>query len=297
MTTKSKLNELELRCRAKKIAHRVCQACGYYNNKEIIKLEKKTREKGSGKPRETAATVAKNTEKQKIAKNLKQNKTEVKDKNPEIEDIFIDVGYNFEQASSIVKLGDRATIASKANILLNNKISVKALDDRAGVASILYALSMIKKDDLKCNLIVLFSAQEETGERGAKTSAFKVNPDISISVDVSFAYTSDAIEHKCGKMGKGVMIGIAPTLNKEVSRELQNLAQENDIYYQLEVMGGATSTNCDVIGTTKNGIKTGLLSIPLKYMHSPIEMASIDDIISTSKLISKFVMKAGESNV
>lgn len=72
------------RCRAKKIAHRVCQACGYYNNKEIIKLEKKTKEKGSEKTRETAGTSAKNTEKQKSAKNQKQNKTEVKDKSPEI---------------------------------------------------------------------------------------------------------------------------------------------------------------------------------------------------------------------
>lgn len=220
-----------------------------------------------------------------------------KDKTPEVDEILIDIGYNKQQAQAIVSLGDRITIFSKTNMLLNNRISTKALDDRVGVASILYALSLIDLTKIDCNLIVLFSAQEETGERGAKVSAFTHKPDIAICVDVSFAYTSDAIEQKCGKMDEGVMIGISPVLNKNISDFLISAAQNSNIPYQLEIMAGDTSTNADVISITKDGVKCGLLSIPIKYMHSPIETVCIDDVVSTSKLIAEFISKAGEFDV
>jgi endoglucanase len=213
---------------------------------------------------------------------------------PEVVDVLIDIGLSQDEAKQKVSLGDRVTIQSESHELLNNRVATKAIDDKAGIVSILKALEILSEKKPDCGLGVLFSVQEETGERGARVGGFTVDPDIAIAVDVSFAYTSDAVEHKCGKMGEGVMVGIAPTLTRQISKDFEQLAKQAGIKYQLEVMGGETSTNADALGVTKKGVKTGLLSIPLRYMHTPIEVVQMEDIENTAKLLAEFVLKAGE---
>lgn len=209
----------------------------------------------------------------------------------EIDDIFIDIGFNKEQAQEKVKLGDRVTIRSTYRELLNDRVSVKSLDDRSGVVSILEALNILKGKDLNVNLVVLFSAQEEIGGSGAKVASYGITPDIAIAVDVSFAYTSDAQEHKCGKMGKGAMIGVSALLDKNLSDTLIEIAKQKEIPYQLEIITGrSTGTNADSIICTKNGVRTGVISIPEKYMHTPIEVVEISDIQAVSKLMAEYVL-------
>lgn len=210
---------------------------------------------------------------------------------PKMSDIFIDIGMTKEQAGKLISLGDRAVIKTECCELLNGLITGKALDDRAGVVAILHALDIIKGDELSCSISVLFSSQEETGERGAKTASYKINPDVAIVVDVSFALTADDSEYKCGKLGAGGMIGIAPSLNKAMSNSLIEIAKNKNIPYQIEVMNGTTGTNADVIGVTRSGVKTGTLSIPLKYMHTPVEVVDIADIEKTGELIAEFLRR------
>ncbi len=212
---------------------------------------------------------------------------------PKIEDVFVDIGYTKEQASEIVSLGDRVIIDSYPCTLNKNRVMSRAIDDRSGVASILYALDLVKNKELNYNVAVLFSAQEETGERGAKVGAYTINPDLAIAVDVSFALTPDDKPYKCGKMSEGVMIGIAASLSKEMSEEMINLAEKSNISYQKEVMGATTGTNADAIGVTRSGVKSVTLSIPLKYMHTPIEVVDTYDIICTSNLIADFLVNGG----
>lgn len=212
---------------------------------------------------------------------------------PQIDEIFIDVGMGKEKASEVISLGDRVSINSGYHKLLNDRVSVKALDDRAGVLSILKALELVKGKALPYRVAVIFSSQEEVGGTGAAIGAYNINPDVAIAVDVSFAYTSDAIEHKCGKMGQGVMIGYAPVLNKQLSDTLLAIAKRKEIPYQIEVMGGRTSTNADELSISRSGIKTALLSIPLKYMHTPVESCQISDIDSVAQLISAFILVGG----
>ena len=159
----------------------------------------------------------------------------------------------------------------------------------------MYALELLKNKKLDCGLSVLFSSQEELGLRGATIGSYLLKPDIAVSVDVSFGYTSDAPEHKCGKMGEGPMIGIAPTLDREIGNELMITATENSIAYQLEVMGEETSTNADAIGMMRGGIKTGLVSIPIRYMHTPIETVVLSDIENVGCLLAKYVERKGAS--
>lgn len=212
---------------------------------------------------------------------------------PDIDDILIDIGMSYQEAQKVVRLGDRVMIHSEFCDLLGSRISSKALDDRCGIVAILEALEQLKDKELHCGLTVLFSAQEETGERGAAIASYELNPDIALAVDVSFAHTPDARAHQCGKLGKGVMIGIAPTLNKKVYQKLIALAKAQQIPFQEEVMGGKTGTNADVIGVQHGGIQTGLLSIPLKYMHTPIEVIDINDLENVSNLLAQYILSFG----
>ena len=208
---------------------------------------------------------------------------------PELSDICIDIGMTKEEAEKTVSLGDKIVFRQKSAELLGDRITGAALDDRCGAAAILYAVDRLKNEQVNCSYTVLFSTQEEVGERGAKIGVFDISPDIALAVDVSFALTSDDSELKCGKMGKGCMIGFAPTLDRELSRQLADIAEKNGLPYQREIMGGETGTNADRFSVNCGGVKTCTLSIPLKYMHTPVEVISMSDVENTGELIAAYI--------
>ncbi len=215
------------------------------------------------------------------------------DEIPDIGDMVIDTGYTKEQLSNLIMYGDSITIDSEYNELLNGRVSAPAIDDRAGVAAILYALELIKDKECAYNIDVCFSSQEEGGEVGAKISSYKLNPDIIIECDVSFAVTPDDKPYECGKMSKGVMIGISPSLSRKMSYRLIDIAKEENIPYQLEVMSDGTGTNADVYTVSMGGCISSTLSVPIKYMHMPVESVDIEDIKSTGRLMAEFCVKGG----
>lgn len=208
---------------------------------------------------------------------------------PEISDICIDIGMTKEDAEKIVSLGDKIVFDQQCAELLGDRITGAALDDRCGVAAILYAVDKLKNEKLNCSYTVLFSTQEEVGERGAKIGVFDIAPDIALAVDVSFALTADDSELKCGKMGKGCMIGFAPTLDRELSKQLTETAKRNGLPFQLEIMNGETGTNADRFSVNCGGVKACTLSIPLKYMHTPVEVISMSDVSNTGELIAAYI--------
>ena len=204
------------------------------------------------------------------------------------EDIFIDIGMSREQAEKTVSLGDRVLISNQLCNLQGDVVTAHAIDDRSGVAAILYALDILKKQSQKYNINVLFAVQEEIGERGAEIGIQNLNPDIALVVDVSFARVAGDNPEDCGKMSCGPMIGVAPSLSRQISEELKSTAIKMNIPYQIEVMNGKTGTDADVIGISNGGIKVCTVSIPLKYMHTPVETINIKDIENTAKLIAQF---------
>lgn len=211
---------------------------------------------------------------------------------PEMEDICIDIGMTKEQAEKAVSLGDKIVFSAHCEKMQGDRITGASLDDRSGVAAILRALELLKGEPLKCGLTVLFSAQEEVGERGAKTAAFDIEPDIALAVDVSFALTADDKEEKCGKLGGGCMIGFSPVLDRELSEQIRGIAEREKMPYQIEIMSGETGTNADRFSVNKGGAKAVTLSIPLKYMHTPVEVISLADVENTARLIAAYVKEA-----
>ncbi len=208
---------------------------------------------------------------------------------PEITERAIDIGMDAEQAKARIPLGTRAVFAARFEELLNERVCSKALDNRAGVASILYALSLVTGQVLPVNVIVAFCVQEELGLRGAKTAAYGIRPDAAIVVDVSFAHTPDADKTACGTLGGGAMLGISPVLDATMTDSLRNLAEKQNIPFQFEVMGGTTGTDADTVSLTAEGIPSALLSVPLRYMHTPAEVVSLYDIRAVARLIAAFI--------
>lgn len=211
-----------------------------------------------------------------------------------LENAAVDTGYSKKQLEKIVSLGDKITFDSSFAQLMNGRVTGKAIDDRSGVASILYALELLKGRELKYNLAILFAVQEEVSSKGAIIGSYTAEPDLAIAVDVSFAQTPDVKPWKCGKMGEGAMIGIAPSLSKDITRELTAIAEEKGIKHQTEVMGSRTGTDADDISISKCGVRTGLISIPQKYMHTPVEVVETADIEAVGRLMAEFANAGGE---
>lgn len=212
-------------------------------------------------------------------------------KPPKIDEIAIDVGMTKAEAEKVISLGDRVTFKRNFNELVGTQVCSNVLDDRSGVASILLAVEKLKDVDAK--ITVCFSSQEEVGTRGAKTVAYGKDVDEAIVVDVSFGYTPMCKKSDCGEIGKGVMIGVAPILDNTMSNKMQEIAKAKNISHQIEVMGGGhTGTNADVITINQCGIKTSLLSIPEKYMHSPIEIVDTKDVEATAVLVCEYIMES-----
>ncbi|MCC8023226.1 MAG: M20/M25/M40 family metallo-hydrolase [Clostridiales bacterium] len=214
-------------------------------------------------------------------------------KAPKLEEIAIDIGYEKEKAEKLVRPGDRVTLKRNFLPLAGSRFACSYLDDRAGVTAVLECLEELKGKEHGCTLSVLFSAQEELGTRGAGVGAYPIDPNECISLDVSFAATPDSDPNQCGTLSQGPMIGIAPVLSRRISRTLIETAGKRDIPYQLEVMGGTTGTNADRITLVKGGIPCGLVSIPIRYMHTPVETADARDIAATASLLAAYVMERG----
>ena len=215
------------------------------------------------------------------------------DKLPEADEMAIDVGMDAKRARKRLPPGTRVTFRPNFAELGGGRVSSKALDDRAGVASVLYCLSLLQGERLPCDVAVAFAVQEELGCRGSAAAAFGIRPDKAIAVDVSFAYTPDAKRHKCGLLGKGPMVGWAPGLDAAMCLDLERTAAARRIPFQQEVMGGDTGTDADAIAGTRAGIPTALLSIPLRYMHTPAEMADVADVENTGRLMAAYILERG----
>lgn len=213
---------------------------------------------------------------------------------PEIDDISIDIGMTKEQAERCISLGDRVTFKRNFTQLAGSQISSSVLDDRVGIAAIILAIE--KLSNVNAKITAVFSSQEEVGTRGAKVVPYGKKIDEAIAVDVSFGYTPMCDKSDCGEIGKGPMIGMSPILDRKISNRLKAVAQKNNIPYQIEVMGGGhTGTNADVITVCSQGVRTALISIPEKYMHSPIEVVDTADIEATADLIAEYIKeKAGD---
>ncbi len=215
---------------------------------------------------------------------------------PEIEKLYIDIGYSAEKAKELVPPGSRVVVRSKLTKLLGKRVSCKALDNRAGAASLIRAVELIAQSGarLNCRLSILLSTREETGGQGAAVGSFSIAPTQAIVVDVGFASQPGVAPEQSGELGKGPMIGCAPTLDYGMTAALRRLADEKNIPWQHDIMGGSTGTNADEIAVSRGGVRCGLVSIPERSMHTAAEVVDIDDIENVAKLLAEYALSFGQ---
>ena len=224
-------------------------------------------------------------------------KGDSKNEGVDLKTLAVDIGYSKDKAMELVEIGDRVTLKTPQMELLGDRIVSGSFDDRCCIAVILRALELTKGKLNNLKLSVMFSVQEETGGSGAKTGSFSLMPDIAIALDVGFGDDPYTDKTQTITLGKGPSIGISPTLDRVLTKELKDLCTEKNIPYQHDVMGGRTGTNADSINNTGCGVKTALLSVPLRYMHTGCEVISVEDIDNTAKLLAEYLLKKdGECN-
>lgn len=209
--------------------------------------------------------------------------------------IKLDTGLG-AMAREVVSPGDQVTFNTSAAELIGSRVTGKSFDDRAAVACLLTLAERLRRHKLPCNVVFVFCDMEELGMRGSRTAAYSVNPDEAIAVDVSFGDGPGISPDQCGKLGEGGMIGISPVLDKAISQKLIRLAEETEIPFQREVMGGITGTDSDVISITREGVRTGLVSIPLRNMHSDVELVDLNDLNAVIDLLEAYILSGGVMN-
>lgn len=225
---------------------------------------------------------------------------EERGKAPKYHEMWIDIGVtSSEEALQLVPIGTPATRALRLESLRGDLVVSRALDNKAGLCSIMLALQHIhaQRDRLKAGVYVVSAVQEEVGSRGSHTSAYTVRPDIAITVDVTFASDyPQTSKPRLGdvKLGGGPGITLGAFVNGRITQRLLDIAQESNIAFQYDVQGGSTGTDNDEVQVVHGGVATGLLNIPSRYMHSGSEIVSLADIDATAELMARFVLSLEE---
>ena len=201
--------------------------------------------------------------------------------------MYIDIGAaNREMAERCVSIGDMGAFVGGFYVQ-NGKVIAKAMDNRAGCYVLIEAIKQVKSNN---DLYFVFTTQEEVGLRGARTAAYEIAPDYAISIDISDAGDIPGARKTAVALDKGACIKVmdySVIINREVREKLIEVAEKNGVKYQLEIMmdGG---TDAGVMQFARGGVKTGGISIPTRYYHTPAEVISIDDLNACTKLAVLF---------
>jgi len=214
---------------------------------------------------------------------------EEREKPFDVDKLYIDCGLTEEQAKA-VPVGTRVVYDTEPLSLAGDYVSGKSFDDRACFVILLRAMDMLKDKDIPVDVVVLGSVQEEYTMMGAKTGAFSQMPDWALATDVTFGRQPDAPRSATVALGSGPAIGVGPHLHRSISDKLRALSPDASI----EILEGGTGTNASGFQIAREGIPTGLISLPQRYMHTPVEVVKLEDIESSAKLIADWVLSLGE---
>ena len=213
-------------------------------------------------------------------------------KMPKIKDLWVDIGAkDKEEAEQKVCVGDPITVELEYRELLNNLIVAPATDDKAGVWVVMEALRRIDPAKLKVGVFAVSTVQEEVGVRGAITSSFGIDPYIGIATDVTFATDCPSLEKKENgdvKLGGGPVLTRGPNITTKLVNGLVNVAKQHEIPVQIIAEGKITGTDARAMQVNRSGVATALISIPNRYMHTPVEMISLHDIDYTADLMARY---------
>ncbi len=213
----------------------------------------------------------------------------------ELRDLWVDIGAkDRKDAQRLVAVGDPITCALDMIDLKNGLVSAPAFDNKCGVFVVMEALRLAAQKNLKCALYAVSTVQEEVGLRGARTSCYGIDPHVGIAVDVTHGTDyPDIDKRRFGQiqLGKGPVISIGANINPAVCKLLQETARSRKIDVQTEAAPAGTGTDANVMQISRSGVATGLLSVPNRYMHTPVEVVSLADLEHAALLLAEAVAR------
>ncbi len=210
-------------------------------------------------------------------------------------DLWLDIGArNGDEAKQLVRVGDAVTLQLGFQAMPNGLANAPGMDDATGLWVVVESLRRAQKQGLSCSLYAVSTVQEEIGLRGARTSAFGIDPHVGVAVDVTHATdcpTVDKNQNGDIKLGGGPVIFRGPNMNPVVVNRLLKTCDADKISYQIAASGRAQPNDSNTIQISRAGVAAGLVAIPNRYMHSAVETISLEDIDSAANLLAGFAIR------
>ena len=219
------------------------------------------------------------------------------DKSVPLNELYVDVGLSQKEAERAIPVGTPMVYRAGCFPLGEEQMCGKSMDDRACFVTLLRAAELLRDKELDVELHIMGSTREEVSGAGAVVGTWAVAPDFCVAVDVTHGKTPDGPADKTFALGGGPAIGVGPNMTRWMTERMIAKAREHGIPYQLEIMSGHTGTNGWEMQISREGVATSVLSLPLKYMHTPVETLSLADMEGVAQLLAAFVENLGKEAV
>jgi len=206
-----------------------------------------------------------------------------------LEDLYVDTGRSKEELEELVEVGTLVRIESPFTELNNGYIAAQAMDDRSGVAALVETLKRLTTRRHAWDVYAVATAQEEVSGLGAMSAAFRLEPHIGIAIDVTYGNSPGVPDRKSYELNKGPAIGLGPNFHPRITSKLCDLAKENEMPYQIEADPSPGGTDAYSLQVSRAGIPAGLVSIPLRNMHTTVEVLKLEDIKRLAELLAIFI--------
>jgi endoglucanase len=211
-----------------------------------------------------------------------------------IEYLLVDVGLTQRQVERRVRIGDLVSFAQAPQELGTDLLAGHSLDNRASVAALYECLLILQDRRLKWDVWAVATVQEEETLAGALTSAYQLRPAVAVAIDVTFAAGPGSPSYQTYPLGKGVTLGWGPNIHPALNKIFSEIADKYEIPYKIEVMPRHSGTDAMALQMAAEGIPTMVVSIPLRYMHTPVELISMKDVRRTGRLLAEFAAQLDE---
>ena len=218
-------------------------------------------------------------------------------KPPTYDTLFVDTGLTPSELKRNIRVGNIISFANPPRTLEGGYITGHSLDNRISVAALDVCLEEIRNYNLESNVVFAATSSEEERANGARTSTFQLMPDLAIALDVTFAREPGVNDHRSFPLGKGLSIGVGANNHPALQRRFMDLAAEIDMPYALEPMPANSGTDAMVMQITAAGVPTLVLGIPIRYMHTPVELTALKDIRRAGRLLARFITSLNEETL
>jgi endoglucanase len=211
--------------------------------------------------------------------------------------LLVDTGLQADEVSKLVRLGDLISFAQPPVEMKNQVLASRYLDNRASLAALTECLNILQGRQLNWDLWAAATTQEEETYAGAYSTAYLSRPDLAVVIDVTFASSPGSPSHRSFPMGKGPTLGYGPNIQPVLHKAFKDLADKLEIPYKVEIMPPRSGTEAYAIQVAAQGVPTMALGIPLRYMHTPVEIVSLKDITRTGRLVAEFAAGLDEHSM